>query len=181
MSLVADSLAKQDSYIWGNIFSPCEIMQCFGLNTLSIECLACYLSGYHLEDFIVDSTRKVLGTTGVLLNLQAGGSERVEALSERSELLSPSLIDILKQLLVGHDGRASASKVSRIGRCRRKSQGQLDTLDLLRSSAESHSIYVLFSARKFIRLVSRSQIQNTRLRSVLVRKTIRVSLSLCRK
>lgn len=54
MSLVADSLAKQDSYIWGNIFSPCEIMQCFGLNTLSIECLACYLSGYHLEDFLID-------------------------------------------------------------------------------------------------------------------------------
>ena len=26
MSLVADSLAKQDSYIWGNIFSPCEII-----------------------------------------------------------------------------------------------------------------------------------------------------------
>ena len=54
MSLVADSLAKQDSYIWGNIFSPCEIMHCFGLNTLSIECLACYLSGYHLEDFLID-------------------------------------------------------------------------------------------------------------------------------
>ena len=29
-------------------------MHCFGLNTLSIECLACYLSGYHLEDFLID-------------------------------------------------------------------------------------------------------------------------------
>ena len=54
MSFVADSLCRPDSYVWGNIFSPCEIMQCFGLNTLSIECLACYLSGYRLEDYFID-------------------------------------------------------------------------------------------------------------------------------
>ena len=54
MSFVADSLAHPNSYVWGNIFSPCEIVQCFGLNTLSIECLACYLSGYHLEDYFID-------------------------------------------------------------------------------------------------------------------------------
>ncbi len=54
MSFVADSLARPDSYVWGNIFAPCEIIQCFGLNTLSIECLACYFSGYHLEDFFID-------------------------------------------------------------------------------------------------------------------------------
>lgn len=35
-------------------FLPCEITQCFGLRTLSIECLACYLSGYHLEDYFID-------------------------------------------------------------------------------------------------------------------------------
>ena len=45
MSLVADSLARRGSYIWGNIFAPCEIIQCFGLNTLSIETLSCYFSG----------------------------------------------------------------------------------------------------------------------------------------
>ena len=54
MSFVADSLCRQDSYVWGNIFSPCEIMQCFGLGTLSIECLSCYLSGYRLEDYFID-------------------------------------------------------------------------------------------------------------------------------
>ena len=54
MSLVADSLGKADSYIWGNIFAPCEIVQCFGLNTLSIETLSCYFSGYHLEDYFID-------------------------------------------------------------------------------------------------------------------------------
>ena len=54
MAFVADSLAKPDSYVWGNIFAPCEIIQCLGLHTLSIECLACYLSGYHLEDYLID-------------------------------------------------------------------------------------------------------------------------------
>ena len=54
MSFVADSLGKSDSYVWGNIFSPCEIIGSFGLNTLSIECLACYFSGYRLEDYFID-------------------------------------------------------------------------------------------------------------------------------
>ncbi len=54
MSFVADSLSHPDSYVWGNIFTPCEIISCFGLHTLSVECLSCYFSGYHLEDFFID-------------------------------------------------------------------------------------------------------------------------------
>ena len=54
MAFVADALSHSESYVWGNIFSPCEIIGCFGLSTLSIECLACYLSGYHLEDHFID-------------------------------------------------------------------------------------------------------------------------------
>ncbi len=54
MSLVADALSHKDRYVWGNIFAPCEIMQCFGVRTLSIECLSCYFSGYHLEDYFID-------------------------------------------------------------------------------------------------------------------------------
>ena len=38
----------------GNIFAPCEILQCFDKRTLSIECLSCYFSGYHLEDYFID-------------------------------------------------------------------------------------------------------------------------------
>ena len=44
MTLVADALARDDSYVWSNIFAPCEIMQSMGIRTLSIECLSCYLS-----------------------------------------------------------------------------------------------------------------------------------------
>ncbi len=54
MSFVADALSHPESYVWGNIFSPCEIIGCFGLSTLSIECLSCYFSGYHLEDYFID-------------------------------------------------------------------------------------------------------------------------------
>ena len=54
MALVADSLTRKDSYVWGNIFAPSEIMQCFDLNTLSIECLSCFLGGFHLEDYFID-------------------------------------------------------------------------------------------------------------------------------
>lgn len=54
MSFVADALCRPESYVWGNIFAPCEIIRCFGLSTISIECLSCYLSGYHLEDHFTD-------------------------------------------------------------------------------------------------------------------------------
>lgn len=54
MNMVADSLSHKKSYIWGNIFAPCELIHSFGLNALSIECLACYVSGYRLEDFFID-------------------------------------------------------------------------------------------------------------------------------
>ena len=37
MAFVADALSRPESYVWGNIFSPCEIIQGFGLSTLSIE------------------------------------------------------------------------------------------------------------------------------------------------
>lgn len=59
MSLVADSLSREGSYVWGNIFAPCELMQCFGLHTLSIECLSCYMSGYHLEDYFIDYAQNI--------------------------------------------------------------------------------------------------------------------------
>ena len=54
MSFVADALSHRDSYVWGNIFAPCELIGSFGLATLSIECLSCFLSGYHLEDYFID-------------------------------------------------------------------------------------------------------------------------------
>ena len=59
MSLVADSLSRGGSYVWGNIFAPCELMQYFDPHTLSIECLSCYMSGYHLEDYFIDYAQNI--------------------------------------------------------------------------------------------------------------------------
>ena len=59
MSFVADSLAENKSYVWSNIFAPCEIMQMFEVNTLSIECLSCYFAGYHLEDHFIDFAQNI--------------------------------------------------------------------------------------------------------------------------
>lgn len=37
-----------------NIFTPVEILQCFDLKALSIECLAGYMGGFTIEDFFID-------------------------------------------------------------------------------------------------------------------------------
>ena len=54
MRFVAHSLSHERKYIWGNIFAPCEIFESMGLKMLSIECLGCYLSGFHLEEYFID-------------------------------------------------------------------------------------------------------------------------------
>ena len=59
MGVVADSLSREGSYVWGNIFTPCELVHCFGLRTLSIEVLSCYMSGYHLEDYFIDYAQDI--------------------------------------------------------------------------------------------------------------------------
>lgn len=59
MGHVADALSSPDSYVWGNIFAPCEIINSFGLKMISIESLACFLSGYHLEDFFIDFSQSI--------------------------------------------------------------------------------------------------------------------------
>ena len=59
MGMVADSLSREGSYVWGNIFAPCELVHCFGLRTLSIEVLSCYMSGFHLEDYFIDYAQDI--------------------------------------------------------------------------------------------------------------------------
>ena len=54
-----DSLSREGSYVWGNIFTPCELVHCFGLRTLSIEVLSCYMSGFHLEDYFIDYAQDI--------------------------------------------------------------------------------------------------------------------------
>lgn len=48
------SFEHPEQTAWTNIFTPVEILQCFGLNALSIECLSSFISGFTCEDFFID-------------------------------------------------------------------------------------------------------------------------------
>ncbi|MCI2049466.1 MAG: 2-hydroxyacyl-CoA dehydratase family protein [Lachnospiraceae bacterium] len=52
--LVADALDKPDTLAYINIFAPVEILECFGLTCVSMEALASYLSGFYMEDVLID-------------------------------------------------------------------------------------------------------------------------------
>ena len=42
---VLAALKHPETSVWANIFAPVELLQCFGLHSLSIECLSSFLSG----------------------------------------------------------------------------------------------------------------------------------------
>ena len=48
------ALEHPEQTVWTNLFTPVEILQCFDLNALSIECLSSFLSGFTCEDFFIN-------------------------------------------------------------------------------------------------------------------------------
>lgn len=53
---VADALDHPERCAWTNIFAPVELLQGFGLNCVSMEALSSFLSGFYLEDRLIDHT-----------------------------------------------------------------------------------------------------------------------------
>ncbi len=51
---VRTALRDPKRMVWANLFAPVEILQCFGLHTLSIECMSSFLSGFMIEDYLMD-------------------------------------------------------------------------------------------------------------------------------
>lgn len=51
---VRAALKHPEQSVWANIFAPVEILQCFGLHSLSIECLSSFLSGFMIEDYFLE-------------------------------------------------------------------------------------------------------------------------------
>ena len=51
---VLQALRDPQSTVWANIFAPVEILQCFDLRCLSVECLSSFLSGFRIEDYFLD-------------------------------------------------------------------------------------------------------------------------------
>lgn len=59
LSFIAKALSSGSRYIWGNILAPCEVINSMGIRMISVEALACFLSGYHLEDFFIDYAQSI--------------------------------------------------------------------------------------------------------------------------
>lgn len=51
---VLDALKHPETSVWANIFAPVELLQSFGLHSLSIESLSSFLSGFTIEDYFLD-------------------------------------------------------------------------------------------------------------------------------
>lgn len=51
---VLQALKHPEKTAWVNIFSPVELLQCFDLYCLSAEALSSYLSGFTIEDSLID-------------------------------------------------------------------------------------------------------------------------------
>ena len=53
---VVDALSHPEHCAWTNIFAPVELLQTFGLGCISMEALSSFLSGFYLEDRLIDYT-----------------------------------------------------------------------------------------------------------------------------
>ena len=51
---VLEALKHPEQTAWVNLFTPVELLQCFDLYCLSAEAMSSYLSGFHIEDALID-------------------------------------------------------------------------------------------------------------------------------
>ena len=51
---VRSTLAHPETTAWTNIFAPVELLMSFGLQAMSMECIASYLSGFLMENYFID-------------------------------------------------------------------------------------------------------------------------------
>ncbi len=51
---VLEALQHPEHTAWVNIFTPVELLQCFDLYCLSAEAVSSYLSGFYIEDSLID-------------------------------------------------------------------------------------------------------------------------------
>ncbi len=51
---VREAIRHPEQTVWANLFAPVEILQCFDVHTLSVECMSSFLSGFTIEDYFLD-------------------------------------------------------------------------------------------------------------------------------
>ncbi|AWI06004.1 2-hydroxyacyl-CoA dehydratase subunit D [Clostridium drakei] len=72
------ALKEPENSAWINIFTPVEILQCFDINPLSIECMACFMSGFECEDFVNEYAENI-GIAETLCSYHKGFIGTVES------------------------------------------------------------------------------------------------------
>ena len=55
---VRKALARPAASVWVNLFAPVEILRCFGLMPLSIECFSAFMAGFRVEDYFIDRAER---------------------------------------------------------------------------------------------------------------------------
>ena len=90
MESVLKALDHPEKSCWTNIFAPVEIMQCFGLQCVSMECLSSFMSAYGTEtsggklcagysEYLLSGSRALCGGTASGADRIAGDKNRTEA------------------------------------------------------------------------------------------------------
>lgn len=75
---VRNALKNPENTAWVNIFTPVEILQCFDIQPLSIECFSSFISGFQCEDFFNDYAEN-LGIAETLCSYHKGFIGAVES------------------------------------------------------------------------------------------------------
>lgn len=55
VNIVRRALRHPEKSVWTNIFGPVEIFQALGLQGVSVEALATIVTGFHIEDYLIDT------------------------------------------------------------------------------------------------------------------------------
>ena len=75
---ILKALKNPENSAWVNIFTPVEILQCFDINPLSIECMSCFISGFECEDYVNEYAENI-GVAETLCSYHKGFIGTVES------------------------------------------------------------------------------------------------------
>lgn len=85
---VRKSLKNPENTVWVNLFAPVEILQCFGIKSLSVECFSSFISGFQCEDYFNDCAEDA-GIAETLCSYHKGFIGAVEA-----DVIPPAMMAI---------------------------------------------------------------------------------------
>ena len=114
MESVLKALDHPEKSCWTNIFAPVEIMQCFGLQCVSMECLSSFMSGFKIEDYLIDYAQNE-GIASTLCsyhkNFHVGLPPSAHSYPASARFLSPAIRSV-PEAVPPHNALLPSSKYS---------------------------------------------------------------------